>query len=260
MAPPPSTQAETRSALLRVGTAGWGIASRYADRIPTGGTHLERYAQVFNAVEIDSSFTKRHRRSTYARWADSVGSDFRFAVKTPKAMTHDGSLLTGKSAVLDQFLEEISGLGAKLGVVLVQMPPSLAFDESRVGAFFADLTDLLPVTVAVACEPRHDSWSAAKADALLDTLRVSRVAADPARFGTDAWPGGDRRLAYFRLHGHPRIYYSNYEPERLETLRRDLRQASRDSDAVWCVFDNTAHGHALGNALSFGKSLACTTR
>jgi uncharacterized protein YecE (DUF72 family) len=245
-------------AFLRIGTAGWGIASRYLDRIPAGGSHLERYARVFNAVEIDSSFARHHRRATYARWSDSVGDDFRFAVKTPKAMTHDGSLLTGDTAVLDQFIEAIAGLGGKLGVVLVQMPPSLAFDESSAGRFFSLLIHRLPPAVAVACEPRHDSWGAAPANALLETLRVSRVAADPPRFGSDAAPGGATGLGYFRLHGQPRIYYSEYVAQRLETLADALQQASRDSNPVWCIFDNTAHGHAVGNALSMQKALLGT--
>jgi uncharacterized protein YecE (DUF72 family) len=254
-----SAPASARPASLRIGTAGWGIANRYLDRIPSGGSHLERYARVFNAVEIDSSFTKHHRRATYERWSDSVGDDFRFAVKTPKAMTHDGSLLTGDTVVLDQFIEAIAGLGKKLGVVLVQMPPSLAFDEASVGSFFSRLLQRLPAAVAIACEPRHDSWGAAPANALLRTLRVSRVAADPARFHSDARPGGDTRLAYFRLHGQPRIYYSDYDAERLGTLADALRLATRDSNPVWCLFDNTAHGHAVGNALSIQNALLGTT-
>jgi uncharacterized protein YecE (DUF72 family) len=245
---------------LRVGTAGWGIASRYLDQIPLGGSHLERYARVFNAVEIDSSFNRHHRRSTYARWADSVGGEFSFAVKTPKALTHDGTLVSAENAELEQFLEEISGLGARLGALLVQLPPSLAFDESSVRSFFTHLAGRLPPAVVIACEPRHNSWSAAPANDLLQALGISRVAADPARFGADALPGGDISSAYFRLHGQPRIYYSDYEWECLATLGDALRHAALKSSAVWCMFDNTAHGHAIGNALAIKNMLVDTTR
>lgn len=77
-----------------------------------------RYAQRLNAAEINSSFYKPHQRKTYARWADSTPADFRFAVKLPKAMTH-GQKLADCGALLDVFAEQVTGLGDKLGVLLV---------------------------------------------------------------------------------------------------------------------------------------------
>ena len=242
------------SSPIRVGTAAWGIASRYLSEIPTGGSHLERYARVFSIVEIDTSFYRHHRVATYERWAHSVGDDFRFAVKTPKALTHEGALI-GKGEVLDRFLSEVAGLGRKLGVLLVQLSPSLAFDAANFRAFFKTLRSSMVPAVALACEPRHASWSCKAANALLEELQVSRVAVDPPRWDEDAKPGGDRRLAYFRMHGAPRIYYSDYDPERIAALKRTLERTARESPSVWCIFDNTAHGHAIGNALSLQRSL-----
>ena len=239
-----------RAPPIRIGTAAWGVASRYLAEIPAGGSHLERYAKVFPATEIDTSFYRHHRKATYERWARTVGDDFRFAVKTPKALTHEGTLSVGDGAVLDRFLAEVEGLGRKLGILLLQLPPSLAFEEADVRAFFKTFRRTLSPYVALACEPRHATWSTAGANAVLEELAVSRVAADPPRWGDDARPGGDRRVAYFRLHGAPRIYYSDYDAQRLEALRANLEEAAQESDAVWCIFDNTAHGHAIGNALS----------
>src|SRR5882757_9365764 len=110
---------------FRIGTAEWNVPSLYLDQVPPGGSHLERYARSLNAVEINSSFYRPHRRTTYRRWARSVPDDFRFAVKVPKAITHEASL-ADCHALLDRFVDEVTGLGDKLGVLLVQLPPKSA--------------------------------------------------------------------------------------------------------------------------------------
>ncbi|TIW77595.1 MAG: DUF72 domain-containing protein, partial [Mesorhizobium sp.] len=100
------------------------------------------------------------------------------------------------------------------------------------------------------CEPRHPSWFEPEAEALLSRVQVGRVAADPAPVPAAAMPGGWREIAYFRFHGAPRIYYSDYEADQLLEIGGRLAQASASAAEVWCIFDNTARGHALGNALS----------
>ncbi len=77
---------------LRIGTAGWSVPALYAEEMPRGGSHLERYARRLNAVEINSSFYRPHQRKTYERWAQSTPADFRFSVKVPKAITHEARL------------------------------------------------------------------------------------------------------------------------------------------------------------------------
>ena len=123
---------------LRVGTAGWSVPSRYVAEVPPGGSHLERYARHLNAVEIDSSFYRPHQRKTYERWAQSTPSSFRFAVKMPKAVTHE-QRLADCGALLDRFVAEVTGLGDRLGALLVQLPPTLALERRVAGRFFHDL-------------------------------------------------------------------------------------------------------------------------
>jgi len=232
---------------IRIGTAGWGIPTALGSEFPGEGTHLERYSCVFNAVEINSSFYRPHRRTTYERWADSAPETFRFAVKVPKAITHEHRL-RAVGDLLDQFLSEVGGLGSKLGPLLVQLPPSLAFDAATASAFFDHLQGHSGARIA--CEPRHQSWFDADAERLLEEREIARVAADPVKTEGADWPGGWRGLVYYRLHGSPVPYRSGYEPERLaayaECIRSD-RAAGRDA---WSIFDNTASSAATGNALT----------
>lgn len=232
---------------LRIGTAGWSVPSRYAAEVPPGGSHLERYARRLNAVEINSSFYRPHQHKTYARWAQSTPPGFRFAVKVPKAITHE-SRLADCGARLDRFVAEVAGLGDKLGVLLVQLPPSLAFRESIADAFFDALR--ARTGVAVALEPRHASWFAPGLEAWLAARQIARVAADPAPVEGAGEPGGWRGLAYYRWHGAPRTYYSDYDAAALAALTQRLVAQQAGGAEAWCIFDNTALGHALGNALA----------
>ncbi|TPM27907.1 DUF72 domain-containing protein [Mesorhizobium sp. B2-3-4] len=239
-----------------IGTAGWGIPTRYRDDFPQPGSHLERYSRHFPIVEIDTSFYKPHRRETYECWARSVPEHFRFAVKIPKAVTHERRLADCDTPA-ESFLQEVEGLGAKLGVLLVQLPPSLSFEPDVAGSFF-DMMGKRTQT-RLACEPRHPSWFEAEAEALLADRRIARVAADPAPVPAAAAPGGWPGLAYFRWHGAPRVYYSDYDAESLARVGRQVAAAAASGAEVWGIFDNTANGHALGNALAVDAAISSTS-
>ena len=232
-----------------VGTAGWSIPSAYAEQFCASGTHLQRYATQLNAVEINSSFYRSHRRQTYERWVGSVSEGFRFAVKIPKEITHECALVESEEH-LDRFASEVAGLGAALGVLLVQLPPSLAFDAGDAIRFFEDLRARFERRVGLACEPRHRSWFSPEANIMLSNLEVARVAADPPRCAVDSEPGGWQGLEYHRLHGAPQMYYSNYDERALARTSRVLAASRARGAATWCIFDNTAAGAALGNALA----------
>ena len=237
---------------VRVGTAGWSIPRTSAELLPGPGSHLERYAHVLTCSEINSTFYRPSRLSTYARWAASVPESFRFSVKAPRAITHDAALAC-TPAQIRAFLDEVQTLGSRLGPILFQLPPKGVFDSAVAEAFFRDLRDLYAGSVVL--EPRHESWFSHEADGLLREFCVSRVAADPARTPAAAQPGGDASLLYYRLHGSPRTYYSAYSPEYLRDLAATLKRASTSAD-IWCIFDNTASGAAAANALTLTAELA----
>lgn len=208
---------------------------------------------MFNAVEINSSFYKPHRRKTYERWRDSVSSSFRFSVKLPRSITHECALRRCR-AELSAFLAEVSGLGTKLRVILVQTPGGLAFEAPLAVRFFSSLSTASPCPIAF--EPRHASWFSSKADDLLRRCGVARVAADPARVVQAGIPGGSPNLVYYRLHGSPRVYYSSYRAEFLQDLSVRMRKASATSAEIWCIFDNTALHASWANALFLQNLLA----
>lgn len=238
---------------LYVGTAGWSVPRTSREHFSDDGSQLERYASVFRAVEINSSFHRPHRATTYQRWAQSVPDAFRFSVKVPKTITHVNRL-ANSADVVDRFVEEVGGLGCKLGCVLVQLPPSLEFDAAVAGAFLGDLVTRVRASVVV--EPRHRTWFAMPATRLFLTLGVSRVAADPAVVPAAIEPGGSPGTVYFRLHGSPQKYYSPYTESYLDGLAFRLRKYSETTARIWCVFDNTIKGEAASNALYLDRRVA----
>lgn len=249
-----------------IGTAGWSIPAAVRHEFGEAGTALQRYATRFDAVEINSSFYRPHQAGTYARWAESVPSHFRFSVKIPKTITHECRLI-GAQALLTSFLSDVTQLGHKLGCLLVQLPPSLAYDAAIAYDFFEMMREQYSGPVAL--EPRHASWFEAEVMLVLLEHRVARVGADPALHMCADIPDGDAEVIYLRLHGSPRVYYSSYEPARLDRIAQPIRDMSSNLRAAkpasdlalgpthtaWCIFDNTASGAAAANALTMTQML-----
>jgi uncharacterized protein YecE (DUF72 family) len=232
--------------MLHIGTAGWAIRREHQTVFPGDGSHLARYARVLNTVEINSSFYRPHRASTYAKWEQETPKGFSFAVKMPRAITHDAKLRYIHEP-LQTFFGECGALGEKLGCILIQLPPSLAFDAGAAREFLEALRGIHSGRVAL--EPRHASWFTKAADTSLTRFKIARVAADPIPakmqdVKSASVPGGWDGFSYWRLHGSPKIYCSDYDAHFLKAL------AARLSSDAWVIFDNTALGHATENALA----------
>jgi uncharacterized protein YecE (DUF72 family) len=234
-----------RADALRIGLAGWSNPPLHKRLRKSSQSHLEYYAEHFTCVEINTSFYRPHRLSTYAAWKQSTPRAFRFAVKMPRSITHENAL-RHTARELTEFFGSIEGLQPKLGVVLVQLPPSLEYRPRLIGSFFRSVPKLPGVELV--CEPRHASWFTEAADARMAELNVSRVASDPARVEAAAAPGGKNQISYFRWHGSPHMYYSSYSSSQLDAFasRISIAPAGR----VWCIFDNTARYAAWDNAIS----------
>ncbi len=241
-----------RAPLIRVGTAGWALPKPVRHRFPKEGSNLSKYAAVFPCAEINSSFAHEHSADTYARWAASVPASFRFSVKLPKSITHDRRLEDVKEH-LAPFIEAVSGLGRKLGVLLVQLPPSFEFDLRTAKSFFRLLRRQHAGTVVL--EPRHTTWFNAAASSVAQANGIARVIADPVRKGCDVLGEAEGEIAYFRLHGSPRVYFSPYTDEYLAALAARMKGIVARKVPVWCIFDNTGSGAAAANALYLQERL-----
>lgn len=229
---------------VHIGTAGWTIPSAHAAKMASDGSHLQRYARALTCVEINSTFYRLPRAATLTRWAAVTPSHFRFAFKMPKAITHEKKL-RNCGAELVNFFAALALVEEKLGPVLVQLPPKLAWDEGVAHEFFTTLREVYPAQVVL--EPRHASWFSGEVDRMLRGFHVARAMADPPKGSpAAAKPGGSPSLRYYRLHGAPRTYWSAYDDESLHTLAEDV---AANTVETWVIFDNTAQGHALGNAL-----------
>ena len=180
-------RADSNGGFVCVGTAGWNIPREAASDFGTEGSHLERYARRLRCTEINSSFYRPHSFTTYAKWAGATPPDFRFSVKLTRDITHIRKLRRARLP-LERFLTETGGLGEKRGPILVQLPPSHAFDARVVARFFEGFRR--SYAGPIVCEPRHATWFTAAGDALLKRYHVARVAADPALACGAQDPGG----------------------------------------------------------------------
>ncbi len=260
--PPLRAKAEPVAGHVYVGVAGWALPSPayepkpgFAPRLPLErfgeeGSALERYARAYSAVEINSTFYRMHKPETFARWARTVPLGFRFSVKLSKEITHVLGL-AGARAPLEGFFAPVRELGAAMGPLLIQLPPSRAFEPRRAAAFFRALRELYEGPSVL--EARHESWFEPPASRLLAEHVVPRVIADPCTVPIEPEPAD--RLVYYRLHGSPRIYWSGYSEAFLDDLAAKIASLRARAE-VWCIFDNTAAGFAQGDALGLIDRLA----
>nr|WP_308494365.1 DUF72 domain-containing protein [Microvirga aerophila] len=126
--------------------------------------------------------------------------------------------------------------------------PSFKFDPDAAEAFFRTLRDSFGGDIV--CEPRYATWFTADVDAFMTKRQVARVAADPQPHPDAKQPGGWCGLAYYRLHGSPKMYYSSYSDEAITQIAGELKGLQAKGTRTWCIFDNTAEFAATANALA----------
>lgn len=232
---------------MRVGTAGWNIPAAFRSSFPVEGSHLQRYSQVLNAVEINSTFYNFHQAKTFERWATETPDDFEFSIKLHQSFTHKCDLKP-KVKELKEFFTSIHHLGNKWKVLLLQFPGKMEFHYDKMARFYELVRKNFDGYVVV--EPRNETWISKESRLLLKEFQVSKVIADPERCSSNLksviTSGG---IAYYRLHGSPVIYRSSYSQTDLNKLKQELQGHKR----AWCIFDNTTFGAAMENALFLMK-------
>ena len=249
-----ASRSRSRSEPVRIGLAGWSeAAGRHGKLLPAveeGATGLSRYAAAFGFVEINSSFYRQVRPATYEKWAGEVPRDFCFSVKMHRLITHYTRLRNVD--LLGDFFGSVAGLGKKLAVVLVQLPPALVFDAEVADRFWSALRKIYGG--GAVCEPRHTSWQEAGAREHLLGYGIGPVLTEIPAADEDPLRGMREDIPlYVRLHGTPRKYHSSYGAEELARLADFL--AAHSGRSRYVVFDNTAGPAGVRNALQLQNLL-----
>jgi uncharacterized protein YecE (DUF72 family) len=224
---------------MNIGTALWTIPNAEIKSFPIGGSHLERYSQVFNAVEINTSFSMEHLGKTYIKWAAMTPFDFKLSVKLNKRFTHGCDLIVSAMDLLSS-LESISNLGEKWKVLVVEIPSTQNFNPERVEKIYKIIRSFFHGMVAL--EIRNLTWMNPVAINLMQEYAITKVCANPEKYpGTIGTPG-----SYYRLHGNKKMGNLSYSESELVDLFNKV--ISTDNEA-WCIFTNTKMGYAITNAL-----------
>ena len=258
---------------------------------------LEFAARQFESIELNGSFYSLQRTSSYVAWRNATPPGFLFAVKGSRFITHMKRLRDVRTASANFWASGVLALGEKLGPILWQFPPTLAFD-GRFAEFFASLprtTEEARVVAAEhdrrvrqpfigsegersirhAVEVRHPSFLTPGFVSLLREHSVGLVIADTA----SKFPYFEDLTAdfvYIRLHGDTKLYESGYTAEAIGHWARRVRAFSRgerpedpvfvapESRAhtprdVYVYFDNDIKVRAPFDALALAKALGALT-
>lgn len=262
--PQPEADERVAPGALFVGTSGWDYAGGAWDALyPAALPRQERlvaYARSFASVELNYSFYRLPRPSTYTAWAARTPESFRFALKLSRFVTHV-KRLRGTKQAFRHFVANALALGPKLGPILVQLPPSFQADPERLARFLeaaSDVARTLSVpALRLAIEPRHASWLASREVlALLRRHDAALVAAQSRRY-----PCADPALrtasfAYLRFHGPGRLFASRYGREALRPFARRIRAWLREGSDVFAYFNNDVEGHAVDDARTLASLAA----
>ncbi len=246
------------AAQIRVGISGWRYAPWRGHFYPEGLTQARELAYAsrqFPAIELNGSFYALQRPTSYARWAEDTPPGFVFTVKAPRYITHILRLRDARAALANFLASGLFALGPKLGPILWQLPPSLAFDAELLDAFLAALPHdttaaaalarerearmrgkewleppAEPQRVRHALEVRHASFCQPQ---FIDLLRKHRVALVVADTG-GRWPElGDvtADFLYLRLHGAKQLYAAGYSDEQIDDWAGRIRAWASGDEA-----------------------------
>jgi len=241
-----------------IGTSGWEYPEWVGPVYPKGqaADHLRLYSRRFPIVEVNSTFYALPPPSRARAWAERTPQGFRFAAKFPQEITHERRLVDAADP-LRRFVEVVDPLrsAGKFAAALLQLPPSLGFDEPTVRRFY----ELLPRDLPVAVEFRERSWLAPESFGLLREFGLAYVVVDepmlPIRLEVTA------PFAYVRWHGHgsPVWYDYRYAADELSEWVPRVQALEARADAVYGFFNNHFRGDAVANASEITDALGLPT-
>lgn len=235
---------------IRIGTSGWSydhwIDVLYPPRTPSA-RRLERYTEVFDTVELNASFYRWPKDSTFAGWRNRLPTGFTMSVKAHRGLTHYRRL-SSPEPWIERFERCWQLLGERRGVLLVQVHPELQRDDATLARLEAFL-EQMPKQIRVALELRHPSWDEPVVYQTLERHHAAYVVMSGA--GLACIPRATADFVYVRMHGPDSnaIYAGSYSADQLRVWADRLAEWDRQGRDVWMYFNNDLGGHAVRNAL-----------
>lgn len=234
-----------------VGTSGWSFNNWrgifYPETLPQS-EWLKFYSNFFNCVEVNSTFYRSFAQSTYKKWAKSVPDDFIFILKAPKEITHNKRLISVKQDIFS-FLESVQPLESKLGLVLLQFPPSFKIEYYS----FMEALQTFKEKVNVAIELRNIFAFAQDTLEILINHNCTIVNADSPKVKLSHLLTS--QTMYYRLHGKPELHKSSYSNSDLQEIVDVIfALKSRIKDA-YIIFNNGLIGNSIYNGIEIQKKL-----
>ena len=210
-------------------------------------SRLHYYSQLFNTIEVNSSFYKTPLGSTYTKWAADVPDDFQFSLKLSKAITHDKEL-SGDIACIENFLHAASGTVNKKGCLLIQFPGKISIEHfNQVERLLGQLRVNDPADEwRKAIEFRNESWYMGETIELLDEYGATMVIHDFSKAKVAA-SACKAPFVYMRFHGPTGNYRDSYTTKFLEEKAADIKSKIASGTDVYAYFNNTI-GNAFENA------------
>jgi len=235
---------------IYIGTSGWSYAGWREPFYENERQEnwLNFYACRFNTVEINSTFYRLQKTTTFQSWADKTPANFRFSLKANRYLTHNKKLLDPSLSISVE-KERCKPLAEKLSVMLWQLPANFSCNHDRLEAFVESLAQWHRVRHVI--EFRHDSWFTSETASLLNTYHIAVCQSDAADW--PLWSEVTTDLVYVRLHGHTDTYVSKYNKNSLNAWAHKILQWHEQEKQVYVYFDNDAQAAAPKNAIELQK-------
>ncbi len=258
---------KSREAAIFIGTSGWVNKSWHDTFYPKKikKDFLTFYATHFNSVEINTSFYHLPKKSTFEKWREETPDGFTCAVKMSRFITHIKKLKECKDPI-ELFLDSAVGLKQKLGVILIQLPPSFSFNKELLENFLADLQAVQKkkkLDLRYALEPRHPSWfeSDKNLELTRDILQKNKMALVFAHssvfphYDPDEKENAFSKFIYIRFHGPKEFAASQYGTKLLKPWVKRIENWQAEEKTIFAYFNDDIHGYAIKDAMTLQKLL-----
>jgi uncharacterized protein YecE (DUF72 family) len=214
-------------------------------------SRLTYYASFFNSIEINSSFYKIPQAATVAKWAASVGENFKFTFKLWKEITHTKGF-NFRDKDVEQFLKAIDAVQEKKGCLLIQFPPSLGKKYMiQLNNLLCCIREIEPVHWDIAIEFRNKSWYNEATYNLLKFFKSALVIHDIPKSATPMI-NHEEDFMYIRFHGPTGNYRDSYSDDFLSEYAGYIHEWSGQGKIIYAYFNNTM-GDALNNLKMLNK-------